>query len=216
MWIPKNEIDHWMPIGNGEAVPVRKGQSDEDAKKAFIDEKDAKKASQQQGKDRKSQASKDNTSTIKEQVKANKDKIAKTKVVAIIPRGNMTTDYQTAATTLKTKLSANGGIVKRKGLGDVQVGLVLKNARRYVHSPIEISALAAVPSVIRNGIEIATHIDHKGRNYSTYTIAGRVSIAGKDCVVAVVIAKTNDNRYKVHRVLTPDGQDITIKKDTDG
>lgn len=42
MWIPKNEIDHWVPIGNGEVAPVKKGQSDEDARKAFLKEKKAK------------------------------------------------------------------------------------------------------------------------------------------------------------------------------
>ncbi len=42
MWIPKNEIDHWVPIGNGEVVPARKGQSDEDARKSFLEEKKAK------------------------------------------------------------------------------------------------------------------------------------------------------------------------------
>lgn len=59
------------------------------------------------------------------------------------------------------------------------------------------------------------HKNHKGREYASYTIAGRVSIGGKEGVVAVVVKKTTGNFYKVHRVLTPNGENLDIKKDTD-
>lgn len=58
-----------------------------------------------------------------------------------------------------------------------------------------------VPQVIKNGIEISNHSDHKERQYQTWTIAERVNIAGKSGIVAVVVKETTDKFYKVHRVL---------------
>lgn len=62
----------------------------------------------------------------------------------------------------------------------------------------------AVPSVIKNGIIIGEHDDHKGRKVQTVTIAARVVVAGKPGIMAVVLKK-EAKRYKMHRVLTPAG-----------
>ena len=166
----------------------------------------------QQGKDRKSQAEADDKTSIKEQVQDSKDKLKDTKVLAVIPKGKIVTDYRIAASTLQAKLGKNNGTVTREGIGEIQVSTMLKKARAYIKTPAEIAALSAVPTIIKNGIEIATHEKHKGRDYSTRTIAGKIKIAGQDGVLAVVIAKTNDNKYKVHRILTPDGKTLVIEK----
>lgn len=197
----------WITV-NGTHIPIKDGQTEEQAKQEFFARQ--RKASGNAGSQAKAAASASDVTSIKQQVQASKEQLAKTKVVAAIPKGKMITEYQTAATALRVKLADNNGIVRRRGVGDIQVGSVLKKAKKYIKTPAEIAALASVPSVIRNGIEIATHEKHKGRDFSTRTIAGRVSLGGKDVIVAVVIAKTSENRYKVHRVLTPDGKTIEI------
>ena len=70
-------------------------------KKQYIDE--------ESGKDAKNSASESDKTTIKQQVQANKDKIAKTKVVAAITKGKVTTDRQTAITALQVRLAKNNG-----------------------------------------------------------------------------------------------------------
>lgn len=77
-----------------------------------------------------------------------------------------------------------------------------------MRKPAEIAMFAAVPAVIKNGIQIAYHENHKGNPRSTYTFAANVKVGNKICMVAVVVAKTIDNFYKLHRVILPDAKDI--------
>lgn len=198
-----NDIERWI-TSNGAKIPIRKGQTEEQATQEFFAKK--------RGGSPKTAAPASEKTTIKQQVQDSKEAIAKTRILVEIKAGKVITDYTTAAAVLQTKLAKNGGIVTRKGVGDIQVGQVLKKARAYIKTSAEIAALSAVPAVIRNGIEIATHEKHKGRDFSTRTIAGRVTIGGQEGIVAVVIAKTAGNRYKVHRILTPDGETLKIEK----
>jgi len=198
-----DDIERWI-TSKGAKIPIRKGQTEEQATQEFFVKK--------RGGSPKTNAPASEKTTIKQQVQNSKAAIAKTRVLVEIKTGKIITDYTTAAAVLQTKLSKNGGMVTRKGVGDVQVGQVLKKARAYIKTPAEIAALSAVPTVIKSGIEIATHETHKGRDFSTRTIAGRVTIGDQEGVVAVVIAKTSGNRYKVHSVLTPDGETLKIEK----
>lgn len=166
-------------------------------------------------KDKKAQAASEDKTTIKEQVKAGMEKLKDTKVLSVIPKGKITTDFQTAAIALKAELEKSGGMVSREGFGDIQISSRLKQAGVYVKTAAEIAAVSAVPAVIKNGVLLGVHENHKGRDYATYTFGGKVSIGGHEGVVAVVVKKTTDNFYKVHRVLTPDGKDLIIEKDTD-
>lgn len=167
------------------------------------------------GKDVKSKAFPEDKTTIKEQIVAGLDKIKNTKPVATINKAEITTDINKAINSLRDKLSQNGGIVVRNGFGDIQVGARLKDAVAYIKTPAEIAAFSSVPAVIQDGVLVGVHKNHKGRDYESYTIAGKVSIGGKDGIVAVVVKKTTGNFYKVHRVLTQDGKDLKIEKDTD-
>lgn len=163
------------------------------------------------GNTRKTNASDSDTTTVKQQVQASQDKLKGKKPVAKISGEKIITDYKTAATTLRATLSKNGGVVTRKGFGDIQVGARLKQARAYIKKPAEIAALAAVPAVIRHGVEIGHHENHKGRGYATYTFAANVEIGDTVGIVAVSVKKTTGNFYQVHRVLTPDGKEVKIK-----
>lgn len=64
--------------------------------------------------------------------------------------------------------------------------------------------------VLKRGIVISGHGNHKGRNYGTVTIAAPVVINGERGNMAVVVKQTKGNRYKVHRILTPEGDTFTL------
>ena len=59
------------------------------------------------------------------------------------------------------------------------------------------------------------HGDHKGRGYDTITLAAPVMLNGERANMAVVVKKTKGNRYKVHRVLTPSGENFVLPKKAD-
>ncbi len=162
------------------------------------------------GKDRKSQATADNTTSIKEQIQANKEKLKNTKVLVNIPKGKMTTKFDVAATTLRTKLAKNNGVVKREGFGEIQVSKRIFEAKKYAKTPEEIAAIAAIPKVLEKGVEIDSHENHKNRGYKTVTFAGKVTIGGKSGILGVAIKQTKGNFYEAHRVLLPNGQTIEI------
>ncbi len=77
-------------------------------------------------------------------------------------------------------------------------------------------ALALLPDVLSKGIEIGTHPNHKGRDYNTFTFAAPVSINGQRGNMAVVVRQEDNNYYKVHRLLMPDGSQFILdeKRDT--
>jgi len=70
--------------------------------------------------------------------------------------------------------------------------------------------LTAVPDIVEKGVVIHKVENHKGRGFSSATIANKVFVDGTDAVMAVVILQTSANRYKAHRVLTPDGEHLKL------
>jgi len=161
-------------------------------------------------KDRKAQADESNKTSIKEQVKENSNTLSKTKTLATIPKTEIVTDYNKAAQSLKEKLKANDGFVSRKGFGDIQVSSRIFDAQKYVKTPADVAAITAIPEILENGVKIAEHDNHKGRGYSTVTFAGNIKVAGQSGVMAVTVMQTKGNFYKVHRVLTPNGDVLYI------
>jgi len=153
--------------------------------------------------------------SIKQQVAQNKALIDKTESIGL------TVDYESPLSERVRKVKANlqktGGIVTRPDIGKVQVGNKIKEGLKYYRTDKPENkatqiAISAVPDVIAKGVIINKKADHKGRQYSTLTIANKVYVDGKDGVMAVVIMQTPNNAYKVHRVLTPDGKDLILDK----
>ena len=96
--------------------------------------------------------------------------------------------------------------IERKGFGTILIdGKRINHGINYVNNDAEYAAFFAVPRVLKRGVEISEHADHKRRGYSTYTFAAPVIINGMPGNVAVVVRKTGNYKYNVHRILTPDG-----------
>ncbi len=156
-----------------------------------------------QGKDRKAQATKENTTSIREQVEAHQEELKKKKSVATIT-GKAATDFKTAVTHLKLTLEKSGGVVTRKGFGDIQVSSRLLDAKKYLDGQDDVVAIAAIPAVLQKGVVVGEHPNHKGRGYSTITFAAKIQVGKKTALMGVVVKKTTGNFYDVHRVFTVD------------
>lgn len=116
------------------------------------------------------------------------------------------------------ELKGKPDYVDRKGVGQVNVSQkAIRNAVKYADTPAEKAALVAAPNVIKRGIEVGGHNDHKSRKKATLTITAPVELNGQRGNMAVVI-NLRGNKYYAHRILTPDGsvfefeQSMEIKK----
>ena len=95
-----------------------------------------------------------------------------------------------------------GGQVERQGFGTVRLSRRgVKDSMAHGLGRKKAAAFAAVPEVIRNGVQIDYQKDWKGRGYDTYVFAGGVTIAGEPNAMGVVVIRRNeDNRFYLHEV----------------
>lgn len=150
---------------------------------------------------------------IKEQIRQNADKINKLSSVQNF-NYQLNPDLSTQEkrnriieTYKKEHTDADGNaVITRPNFGDVSVGVKdIQKGFRYLKTHEEYVAMLAVPNVIKSGVEIYSNDNHKNRNYSTFTFAAPVTINGVTGNMAVVIKNTGRYKYKMHRILTPDG-----------
>ena len=96
--------------------------------------------------------------------------------------------------------------VDRQNFGLIELSQKeLEESSGYINTPAEMGAWMTIPHVLKRGQLISGHENHKKGGFSTYTIAAPVIINGKRGNVAVVVKKTGKYRYKMHRILTPEG-----------
>ena len=106
-----------------------------------------------------------------------------------------------------------GNIVTRSDIGDIVFNeRQLSNALRYVDTEGEAAAFFVAHSVVRRGIILSMNINHKNRSLKTITFAAPVEINNIRGNVAVVVKSADKNRYKAHRILTPDGNLFSLDK----
>lgn len=107
---------------------------------------------------------------------------------------------------IANQLKSTGYQVDRQGFGVIVFDEKrLNTSLNYMNSKAEIAAYAVLPRVLKRGIEVGRHSDHKGRAYGTVTFAAPVVLNGKRGNMAAVVKMTNQNSYKIHRILMPDG-----------
>lgn len=154
-----------------------------------------------------------NTS-IKQQLKEHLDEVNAMQPVAMVqytPTNKKDLRMQTVQEFKKI-----GYQVDRQGFGIIEIGdKQIEKSLEYITTDGERAALLAVPKVLKRGMEISGHKDHKGRSYGTITIAAPISINGRVGNVAVVVKITGKNRYSTHRILMPDGSEFIFEKNKD-
>ena len=107
------------------------------------------------------------------------------------------------------EFSKIGYKVDRQGFGIILLGeKQISDSLNYINTDAEKSALMTVPKVLKRGVKIGEHIDHKARNVRTFTFAAPVLLNGVRGNVAVVVKQTTKNTYHAHRILLPDGSEF--------
>ena len=100
-----------------------------------------------------------------------------------------------------------GTKINRRGFGDVIITpRILTDALRYATNSGEAAAFFVAHKVIKQGIMIGYHTNHKDRSLDTISFAAPVELNGKRGNMAVVVKIAGRNIYKTHRILTPEGK----------
>lgn len=112
-------------------------------------------------------------------------------------------------------LRRTGYKVERKGDGVIYFEEKdIRKAMNYCDTKAEKAAMAAVPMVLKRGIIIGAHDNHKNREKSTITFAGPVVLNGIRGNMGVVVNRRG-NHYYTHRIIMPDGSAFVFKNKND-
>jgi len=107
-----------------------------------------------------------------------------------------------------------GTKINRRGFGDVIItSRVLTDALRYATNSGEAAAFFVAHKVIKQGIMIGYHTNHKDRSLDTISFAAPVELNGKRGNMAVVVKIAGRSIYKTHRILTPEGKIFLLDDD---
>lgn len=151
-------------------------------------------------------------STIKQQLRKNADSINQAEQVCSIEAEVAENKLAARQRALEEFKKFNYSI-QRKNFGIIEFGKAkIGKALNYLNTPEELTAIVAVPYVLKKGELIDMHKNHKGRNYSSATIAARVRINGTDGIMGIVVKLTGKNNYYTHRILMPDGSEFVFEK----
>lgn len=154
---------------------------------------------------------------IREQLRENQDKLNSMDVVGRVNTQEYAgLDTGKAREKLMTEMKKTGYKVNRQGFGEIRFEeREINNSLNYKEKSQSAedarrTGFLVLQNVLKRGIEIGGHDDHKGRNYDTVTIAAPIEINGERGNMAVVVKRTKGNRYKVHRILTPKGETFML------
>lgn len=151
--------------------------------------------------------SEDESASVKKQLRNNEKVLLQMEPVTTISYDGW--DGLSKAAFVKkvfSMLRRSGLKVDRKGFGVIELTETdINRSLDYIRTAGEAAAYQAIPRVLKRGIQIDEHKDHKWRGYDTTTIAAPIEIDGVRVNMAVVVKMTKGYRYKVHRVLTPEG-----------
>lgn len=161
----------------------------------------------------------DSNLSVKEQLQKYSNQLQSDDTVAQINTSEYNVNFDSVAAVRKftnnlfADIYDNGGIKRTDGKFIEFTNKLVNKGLNYLKTQSEKIALLAVPNVIQNGRIISERENHKGRNYSTYTIAAPIEIDGMRGNVAVVVTVVDNgrNRYKVHRILFPNGSKFEMQ-----
>lgn len=145
------------------------------------------------------------TSSIKEQIAAHQARLNAMDVVAAATVPKDLPNKDTAAKWAAEYLHPTGYKVDRQGYGEIYFSKKdIDKGLRYADTAEEKAALAVLPQVLKRGIEVGSHGQHKGREKQTITFAAPVELNGTRGNMAVVVNR-NGSHYYAHRIVLPDG-----------
>lgn len=126
----------------------------------------------------------------------------------LVARASVPTNLKTkdsAAAWAAERLKSTGYRVDRQGYGEIYFSKKdMDKGLRYADTAEEKAALAVLPQVLKRGIEIGDHANHKNMVKQTVTFAAPVELNGTRGNMAVVVNR-NGSHYYAHRIVMPDG-----------
>ena len=145
------------------------------------------------------------TASIKEQLENSREKLNSMQVVASVNVPENMTNKREAADWAVDVLKSTGYRVDRMGFGEINFNENdIRYAMKYADAPAEKAAIAALPKVLKRGIQIGSHSNHTGREKATVTFAAPVELNGiRGNMAATVVLR--GNHYYTHRIVLPDG-----------
>lgn len=146
------------------------------------------------------------TAGIKEQLEHSAETLNAMRTVTSVEVPQSFTSKSEAAKWAIEILKQTGYQVDRQGYGVIRFNAKdINRGANYADTSAEKAALAALPAVLKKGIEIGGHANHKAREKQTVTFAAPVELNGIRGNMAVVVNKRGDHYY-AHRIVLPDGK----------
>lgn len=154
-----------------------------------------------------------NYSSIKSQIRDNAVELSKMNPVGVAKSDEFIHKTIGQKKAIILKIFRNGYDIDRQGFGKIEMRQSeIKGAFTYLHSDAEFAVMPLVPKVLKKGIKLPGHDDHKERNYDTTTFVAPVTLDNTVVNMAVVVKNTGRHHYKLHRVINLDGTNIENKK----
>ena len=145
------------------------------------------------------------TASIKQQIENSRDRLNGMDVVASVNVPENMKKKDAATKWAVDLLKSTGYRVDRQGFGVITFNEKdIDYAMEYADTPAEKAAIAALPRVLKRGIEIGRHENHDNRNKKTITFAAPVELNGIRGNMAAVV-NLHGNHYYTHRIVLPDG-----------
>lgn len=152
-----------------------------------------------------------NTASVVEQLRAAIPQLQNNTPVAEVqgnelPQGNRLIDRLVAFA------ESIGNKVVRPGFGEVLFSRsrIRGSFAGHGYGNAKIETFAAVPAVIRDGVEIGHEQNWKGRGYDTYVFAAPINYRGDRTYLAAVVSRdAQSGRYYLHEVIDENGNIIT-------
>ena len=142
---------------------------------------------------------------IHEQIRNSQDELNQMQVVFTAKTPYKVGKAYEAGTWAIAELKKYGYQADRQGFGKIYFDEEsIRDSMKYLDSDEEKISIIGIYKVLKQGIKIGEHGNHKNRGKHTVTFAAPVEINGVRGNMAVVVNMRN-NKYKVHRILMPDG-----------
>ena len=152
--------------------------------------------------------SNENTTGIKEQIEENRDRLNSMEVVATATVPTNLGNFDAVTAWAMKELKRTGYAVDKPGFGKIIFDeRQIRNGVKYAKTPAEKAAFAVLDKVLKRGIEIGAHGNHKNREKETVTFAAPVELNGIRGNMAVVVNRRG-NTYYAHRIVLPDGTEF--------
>lgn len=142
---------------------------------------------------------------IADQIRNSQDKLNRMDPVYVSSVPNNVGNKEQGGTWAISELKKYGFRADRQNFGTIFFDeKSIRDAMNYLDTNEEKASIVAIFKVLKQGIVIGEHGDHKNRAKHTITFGAPVVLNGVRGNMAVVVNMRN-NKYYVHRILMPDG-----------